>query len=71
MRERVTVDGVQRDHLSDNEQRKVRDMLHEFEDMRQGKLGTVKVTEPQMVLEPESRSVRLPPHRAGHKARQV
>ncbi len=44
MRERVTVDGVQLDHLSDNEQRKVRDMLHEFEDMRQGPLRTVKVT---------------------------
>ncbi len=40
MRERVTVDDVQLDHLSNNEQRKVRDMLHEFEDILQGQLGT-------------------------------
>ncbi len=59
MRERVTVDEVQLDHLSDNEQRKVRDMLHEFEDMWQGQLGTVKVTEHRVEREPGWRPVRL------------
>ncbi len=46
-------------------------MLHEFEDMWQGQLGTVKVTEHRIELEPGSRPVRLPPHRSGHKAREV
>ncbi len=71
MRERVTVDDVQLGHLSDNEQRKVRDMLPEFEDMWQGQLGTLKVTEHRIKLEPGSLPVRLPPHRASNKAREV
>ncbi len=37
----------------------------------QGQLGTVKVTEHRIELEPGLRPVRLPPHRGGHKAREV
>ncbi len=65
MRERVTVDDVQLD------QHKVRYTLHEFEGMWQGQLRTIKVTEHRIELEPGSRPVRLPPHRASHKAREV
>ncbi len=36
-----------------------------------GQWGTVKVTEHRIELELGSRPVRLRPHRAGHKAREV
>lgn len=67
----VTMDDVKLDHLANTEQDRVRTMLREFEGMWQGQLGNVSVTEHRIDLEPDARPVRLPPHRAGHKAREV
>eukprot|EP00171_Calliarthron_tuberculosum_P000238 IDg238t1 len=71
IRESISINDMEFEGITVEQKLDARNMLRELEDMWQVQLGTVSVTEHRIDLEPGSRPVRLPPHRSGHKAREI
>ena len=68
--EAKTVDDLDLSHLNSGLRTRLRNMLRKYEDMWDGSLGEINVTEHHIDLIPGSRPITQQPYRAGPKARE-
>ena len=65
-----SVNDVDLSHLDKDVEKSAREMLRKYEEMWNGSLGKISVTEHRIQLRPDAQPVHMQPYRAGPKARE-